>query len=150
MRSVKPGLASRDNVPIRVVTNMDYPSLEYISGGAIQEKQKFERLVVPKGKLLEMFAVRSLIARSLRGITLFRAVQQIQETSHRVKDSRWYLHHCIPMWAHGRSLRGSSHSTYWQDQSVHGDQGNTRSFLYSAIWLRTLSELGILLPRRSQ
>ncbi|KAI0926473.1 threonyl-tRNA synthetase [Taiwanofungus camphoratus] len=40
----------------RVVTNMDYPSLEYISGGAIQEKQKFERLVVPKGKLLEMFA----------------------------------------------------------------------------------------------
>ena len=41
----------------RAVTNADYPSLEKVSESAIKEKQKFERLVVPKETLLEMFAV---------------------------------------------------------------------------------------------
>ncbi|PCH37518.1 threonyl-tRNA synthetase [Wolfiporia cocos MD-104 SS10] len=40
----------------RVVTNADYPALEKVSDLAIREKQKFERLVVSKEKLLEMFA----------------------------------------------------------------------------------------------
>jgi threonyl-tRNA synthetase len=35
----------------------DYPVLEKLSENAIKEKQKFERLVVPKETLLEMFAV---------------------------------------------------------------------------------------------
>lgn len=39
----------------RVVTNTDYPSLEKIADSAIKERQKFERLVVSKEKLLEMF-----------------------------------------------------------------------------------------------
>ncbi|EAU80442.2 tars protein [Coprinopsis cinerea okayama7 len=39
----------------RVVTNADYPALEKISESAVKEKQKFERLVVSKEKLLEMF-----------------------------------------------------------------------------------------------
>jgi threonyl-tRNA synthetase len=37
--------------------NGDYPALEKLSESAIKEKQKFERLVVPKETLLEMFAV---------------------------------------------------------------------------------------------
>ncbi|KAN0136810.1 threonyl-tRNA synthetase [Lactarius tabidus] len=39
----------------RVVTNTDYPLLEKIADGAIKDRQKFERLVVSKEKLLEMF-----------------------------------------------------------------------------------------------
>ncbi|KAG6822239.1 hypothetical protein H0H93_006049, partial [Arthromyces matolae] len=39
----------------RPVTNADYPALEKVSESAIKEKQKFERLVVTKEKLLEMF-----------------------------------------------------------------------------------------------
>ena len=42
----------------RPVTNADYPALEKVSESAIKEKQKFERLVVSKEKLLEMFNVR--------------------------------------------------------------------------------------------
>lgn len=45
--------------PRRPVTHSDYPLLEKVSDMAIKEKQKFERLVVPKETLLEMFAVRS-------------------------------------------------------------------------------------------
>jgi threonyl-tRNA synthetase len=41
----------------RPVTNADYPSLEKLAEGAVKEKQKFERLVVSKEKLLEMFHV---------------------------------------------------------------------------------------------
>ncbi len=37
---------------------MDYPALEKVSEMVIEEKQKFGRLVVPKGTLLEIFAVR--------------------------------------------------------------------------------------------
>ncbi|TFK17681.1 threonyl-tRNA synthetase [Coprinopsis marcescibilis] len=39
----------------RPVTNADYPALEKLSEAAVKEKQKFERLVVSKEKLLEMF-----------------------------------------------------------------------------------------------
>lgn len=41
----------------RAVTNVDYPVLEKLSEGAIKEKQKFERIVVPKETLLKMFEV---------------------------------------------------------------------------------------------
>lgn len=37
--------------------NSDYPAIEKVADLAIKEKQKFERLVVPKETLLEMFAV---------------------------------------------------------------------------------------------
>ncbi|TDL19538.1 tars protein [Rickenella mellea] len=40
----------------RPVSISDYPSLEKVSDMAIKEKQKFERLVVPKETLLEMFS----------------------------------------------------------------------------------------------
>ena len=39
------------------MTNADYPTLEKVSDLAIREKQKFERIVVPKETLLKMFAV---------------------------------------------------------------------------------------------
>jgi len=42
----------------RAVTNADYPALEKLSEGAIKEKQRFERIVVPKETLLKMFEVR--------------------------------------------------------------------------------------------
>ena len=48
----------------RPVTAADYPVLEKISDSAIKEKQKFERLMVPKETLLEMFSV-SLAWRSI-------------------------------------------------------------------------------------
>jgi threonyl-tRNA synthetase len=41
----------------RVVTHSDYPLLEKIVESAIKDRQKFERLVVSKEKLLEMFHV---------------------------------------------------------------------------------------------
>lgn len=44
----------------RPVVNADYPSIEKVSEAVIKEKQKFERLVVSKEKLLEMFNVRLL------------------------------------------------------------------------------------------
>jgi threonyl-tRNA synthetase len=43
------------------VVNADYPAIEKVSDLAIKEKQKFERLVVSKETLLEMFAVRLVI-----------------------------------------------------------------------------------------
>ncbi|TEB26828.1 tars protein [Coprinellus micaceus] len=39
----------------RPVSNTDYPALEKIAESAVKDKQKFERLVVSKEKLLEMF-----------------------------------------------------------------------------------------------
>ena len=42
----------------RVVQSSDYPSLERLSDMAVKEKQKFERIMVSKEKLLEMFEVR--------------------------------------------------------------------------------------------
>ena len=47
----------------RAVVNSDYPALEKVADLAIKEKQKFERLVVPKETLLEMFGVRLLYTR---------------------------------------------------------------------------------------
>lgn len=41
----------------RPVVAADYPALEKLSESAVKEKQKFERLVVSKEKLLEMFGV---------------------------------------------------------------------------------------------
>jgi threonyl-tRNA synthetase len=46
----------------RPVIAADYPLLEKISDSAIKEKQKFERLMVPKATLLEMFSVRPCTA----------------------------------------------------------------------------------------
>jgi threonyl-tRNA synthetase len=46
------------NAGVRVVTNADYPALEKIAEGAVKDKQPFERLVVSKENLLEMFSVR--------------------------------------------------------------------------------------------
>ncbi|KZT63487.1 tars protein [Daedalea quercina L-15889] len=39
----------------RVVQSADYPALEKLSDTAVREKQKFERIMVSKEKLLEMF-----------------------------------------------------------------------------------------------
>lgn len=41
----------------RAVSMTDYPSLEKVAESAIKDRQKFERLVVPKETLLEMFSV---------------------------------------------------------------------------------------------
>ncbi|KAH7882947.1 hypothetical protein F5I97DRAFT_1938851 [Phlebopus sp. FC_14] len=41
---------------VPVVTNADYPALEKLSESAAKDKQKFERLLVSKENLLEMFA----------------------------------------------------------------------------------------------
>lgn len=41
----------------RNILESDLPALETVSKQAIKEKQRFERLVLPKEKLLEMFQV---------------------------------------------------------------------------------------------
>lgn len=43
----------------RPVVNADYPLLEKLAEVVIKDRQKFERLVVSKEKLLEMFGVRA-------------------------------------------------------------------------------------------
>ncbi|KAF8556608.1 threonyl-tRNA synthetase [Imleria badia] len=40
----------------RVITNTDYPALEKIADSAVKDRQKFERLLVSKENLLEMFS----------------------------------------------------------------------------------------------
>ena len=47
------------NVRRRVVLSTDYPMLETLAKNVVKEKQKFERLMVTKAQLLEMFAVSS-------------------------------------------------------------------------------------------
>ena len=42
------------------MTNVDYPLLEKIAESAIKDRQKFERLVVSKEQLLEMFHVSTV------------------------------------------------------------------------------------------
>lgn len=71
----------------RAVTNADYPALEKVSESAIKEKQKFERLVVPKETLLEMFSVSWMISHILCLTHFPYVVQQIQEAPHRDQDS---------------------------------------------------------------
>jgi threonyl-tRNA synthetase len=92
----------------RPVTNADYPALEKVSESAIKEKQKFERLVVSKEKLLEMFNVRQLF--EVFFFSFFDCsgshlksyiVQQIQKVHDRNQGSRWYLHDSISLWSHG-------------------------------------------------
>lgn len=49
---------SADYIPrCRVVQLGDYPSLDTLAKNMIKEKQRFERLVLSKEQLLEMFAV---------------------------------------------------------------------------------------------
>lgn len=46
-------------ISTRPVVNTDYPVLEKLADVVIKDRQKFERLVVSKEKLLEMFEVRT-------------------------------------------------------------------------------------------
>lgn len=43
------------------VASADYPALETLSKNAVKEKQRFERLVMKKEDLLEMFQVRTCV-----------------------------------------------------------------------------------------
>jgi threonyl-tRNA synthetase len=71
----------------RAVTNADYPALEKLSDGAIKEKQKFERIVVPKETLLKMFGVRWMMGPLCNaGSNINPSVQQIQEAHYREQD----------------------------------------------------------------
>ena len=45
----------------RNILESDLPALETVSKSAIKDRQKFERLVLPKETLLEMFRVRKLL-----------------------------------------------------------------------------------------
>lgn len=67
----------------RAVTNADYPVLEKLSEGAIKEKQKFERIVVPKETLLKMFEVGSVVV--LETLVLTSAVQYNKYKKHLIE-----------------------------------------------------------------
>jgi threonyl-tRNA synthetase len=55
----------RSYCPFSAVSLTDYPALEKVSESAVKDKQKFERLVVKKETLLEMFAVRNICMHSI-------------------------------------------------------------------------------------
>lgn len=63
MTDLGPGLT-------RNVLPSDYPALETLIKNVVKEKQKFERLVMTKAELLEMFAVRLFCSR----LTSFHAL----------------------------------------------------------------------------
>lgn len=71
---------------VRSVVPGDYPALETVVKNVVKEKQQFERLVVSKEKLLEMFHVSTFFSGVngiLHLILLYLCiVQQIQGTSH--------------------------------------------------------------------
>ena len=67
----------------RAVTNADYPVLEKLSEGAIKDKQKFERIVVPKETLLKMFEVGSVVV--LETLVLTSAVQYNKYKKHLIE-----------------------------------------------------------------
>jgi hypothetical protein len=79
----------------RPVSNTDYPALEKVSESAIKEKQKFERLVVSKANLLEMFNVRRKIFVSLILLTTFDSIINTSNTSSRRKFRMAALPRCI-------------------------------------------------------
>lgn len=80
----------------RAVTTADYAALEKVSESAIKEKQKFERLVVSKENLLEMFGVCIVLLHSFE-LSSFATVQQIQEVSHRIQSARRHIHHRLSL-----------------------------------------------------
>ena len=124
-RPVHPSLVLCSLFP-RPVLSTDYPVLEKVADLAIKEKQKFERLVVPKETLLEMFGVCCYSGRSFWNSVYLSSdgtVQQIQEVPHRVQNPRWHLHDRVPLWPHGRPLRWPAHPPHWQDQGFHDHQG---------------------------
>lgn len=65
----------------RPVTTADYPSLEKISELAIKEKQKFERLVVSKEVLLEMFGVRAFTSNPIVFLTVHISTTSTRSSS---------------------------------------------------------------------
>lgn len=79
----------------RPVSNADYPALEKVSESAIKEKQKFERLVVSKDNLLEMFNARHRIFFSLTHLTTFDSITNTSNTSSRPKFRMAALPRCI-------------------------------------------------------
>ena len=71
---------------IRAVMSADYPVLEKLSEMAIKDKQKFERIVVPKETLLEMFGVSFFILQHSDIMLIrFASTTNIRSTSLRPK-----------------------------------------------------------------
>lgn len=118
------------NVPCacRAVVPTDYASLETLSKNAVKEKQKFERLVMSKEDLLEMFHVSLLSEIDNRtscktDLFLHFTVQQVQEALHRDQSTRWNLDHRLSMRSHDRSVCWTAYSSYRADKSNDGYQG---------------------------
>jgi hypothetical protein len=79
----------------RPVSNTDYPALEKVSESAIKEKQKFERLVISKENLLEMFNVCCGFFSSIRHLTTFGSIINTSSTSSRRRFRMAALPRCI-------------------------------------------------------
>lgn len=133
---VKNTLLSFPELSYSAVQSADYHPLEKVAESAIKEKQAFERLVVSKKSLLEMFAVRikfsidivpspSFLHR-LNMLLFVLLVQQVQNAHNQLQNSGRNVHYGLPMRTDDRSLRGPSHPQY----GIH------QSFLSSQSWFQ--------------
>ena len=81
-----------------MVTNADYPLLEKVADSAIKDRQKFERLIVSKEKLLDMFYVsRKTPSSGLCVIPMMlpSSITSIRSISLRLKFPMVHLLPCI-------------------------------------------------------
>lgn len=69
----------------RPVTTADYPALEKLSELAVKDKQKFERIVVPKETLLKMFEVCDAFQGLSAVLNLVYSIINTNNTSSRPK-----------------------------------------------------------------
>lgn len=82
----------------------DYKQIEEIAKKAVKEKQKFERLSLPKEVLLEMFKVSLTVPRTSADAT----VQQVQAALHQREGARRYRVDGLPLWPPYRLVSRSS------------------------------------------
>ena len=94
----------------RGVAPQDWPNIESLVKGAVKEKQKFERVEMPKEALLDMFKVSPEIPSFLRhslsatdptlsSVACSHAVQQVQVSLYPGAGPRGNLLDRLPMWS---------------------------------------------------
>ena len=112
----------------------DFGALEALVQSAIKDKQKFERCIVTKENLLEMFKV-SRAGGWQRGAATDACptpVQQIQAAHHLVEDPRRHEHDGVPVWPDGGPVCRPAHPAHGPDQGDERAEGELGSLVVLA------------------